>query len=219
MKKIIIFLNFILVVAMVCTIVSVKPHEYKTVINCKTNYVNSDAIKKESIEEVVIVEEVSSPLVETYSKEESKEETEEYVEIEKEGEIEEETKEEESLSKIETSDISTQTFTGRMSGYGSDIGTHTNSGYCISDTITYPDKTYGEVRILASGDEYPFGTIVSVSNSNEGSFIGIVLDRGPDIGLGEDKKFAFDLLYETSLEAYQKGVSQNAKFEILRIGF
>ena len=33
------------------------------------------------------------------------------------------------------------------------------------------------------------------------------------------KKFAFDLLYETSLEAYQKGVSQNAKFEILRIGF
>ena len=113
-----------------------------------------------------------------------------------------------------------EVFTGKMSGYGSDIGTHTSSGYRIDENnITYMDSQYSEVRILAGDRKYPFGTIVRVSNSREGTFIGIVLDRGPDIGRDEGKKFAFDLLYATSSEARSKGTSLNAQFEILRLGF
>ncbi len=110
-------------------------------------------------------------------------------------------------------------FTGKMSGYGADIGDYTSSGYYIKDTITYYDKTYKELRILAAGKEYPFGTIVKVSNTNVGSFMAIVLDRGPDIGRSENKKFAFDLLFKTSKEAYQYGVSKKAEFEIIRVGW
>ena len=111
-------------------------------------------------------------------------------------------------------------FTAKMSGYGADIGNYTASGYQISGgNITYNDNQYGEVRILAGDRNYPFGTIVRISNSNEGTVLGIVLDRGPDIGRGIAKKFAFDLLYTTSREARLKGVSYNANFEILRLGY
>ena len=79
-------------------------------------------------------------------------------------------------------------FTAKMSGYGADIGNYTASGYQISgDNITYNDNQYGEVRILAGDRNYPFGTIVRISNSNEGTVLGIVLDRGPDIGRGTAK--------------------------------
>ena len=111
-------------------------------------------------------------------------------------------------------------FTAKISGYGADIGNYTDSGYQISGgNITYNDNQYGEVRILAGDRNYPFGTIVRISNSNEGTVLGIVLDRGPDIGRGTAKKFAFDLLYTTSREARLKGVSYNANFEILRLGY
>ena len=104
-----------------------------------------------------------------------------------------------------------------MSGYGADIGTHTAYGYCITDTITYLDQEYGELRILSGGKEYPYGTVVKVSNTNVGDFVGIVLDRGPNIG--KEGKFMFDLLFKTSSEALRYGVSNNASFEILREGF
>lgn len=108
-------------------------------------------------------------------------------------------------------------LTGSMSGYGADIGDYTASGYYIKDTITYYDKTYKEVRILAAGSEYAFGTIIKVTNSNAGDFIGIVLDRGPDIG--QSGKFTFDLLYKTSSEALKYGVSKNINYQVLREGF
>ena len=108
-------------------------------------------------------------------------------------------------------------LTGTMSGYGSDIGDYTAYGYYIKDTITYYDQTYKEVRILAAGPEYAFGTIIKITNSNAGDFIGIVLDRGPDIG--QNSKFTFDLLYKTSGEALKYGVSKNISYQVLREGF
>lgn len=44
----------------------------------------------------------------------------------------------------------------------------------------------------------------------------IILDRGG--GIGFDKRFQFDLLYESEAVANQNGVFEG-KFEILRYGF
>ena len=97
------------------------------------------------------------------------------------------------------------TFTGTMSGYGSDIGDLTASEYNISETIYYEDSTYGSLRILASDNCIPFGTVIEVSNSKIGSFKAIVLDRGGNIGF--DRLYDFDLLFETSKEAMNYGSS------------
>ena len=106
-----------------------------------------------------------------------------------------------------------------MSGYGSDVeGTgYTYSGYYIRDTIYYNDPTYGELRILAGDSSIPMGTVIEVSNSNAGNFTGIVLDTGRNIGFG--RVYDFDLLFKTSKEAIIYGVSRNATFKILRVGY
>ncbi len=209
-----------------CLLVSTTTPDVKDIgVNNKTTYVNSDAIKEEKIVEQVEVVEVEN--IEPVT--ENKEEVEKIVKAKYE-EPTEEKQEEESTEPVSSPDSSSsnntvttppssagEIFTGKMSGYGADIGDYTASGYYIGNSITYYDGTYGEVRILAGGYEYPFGTIVKVSNSNAGSFIGIVLDRGPDIG--KDKKFVFDLLFKTSSEAFSYSVSNNATFEIVRLGF
>lgn len=116
-----------------------------------------------------------------------------------------------------------ETLIGKLSGYGPDCyGCTTNrtaSGYYVGEgNIYYQDPTFGKVRILAGDSKYPFHTIVRIKNSNvdEEPILGIVLDRGGSIGIGE--KYLFDLLYKTEVEASAFGVSQNVTFEILRIG-
>ncbi len=116
-----------------------------------------------------------------------------------------------------------ETLIGKLSGYGPDCygctSSHTASGYYVGEgNIYYNDPTYGKVRILAGDSKYPFHTIVRFqvgSISNE-PIIGIVLDRGGSIGIGE--RFLFDLLYTSESEAATFGVSQDVTFEILRIG-
>lgn len=108
-------------------------------------------------------------------------------------------------------------LTGKMSGYGPDCvgcsGYLANGKYVGDGNIYYDDSEYGRVRIVAGDKKYKFGTIVRINDS----MLAIVLDRGGAIGIG--KKFMFDLLYESEVEANKNGVSYNTKFEILRNGF
>ena len=225
MKKTIYIINAILFMGC-CLLVSTTTPDVKDIdVNNKITYVNSDAITKEEVIEVAPVEIV-----------EEVEEKPEVVEEEvQEKVVEEEPKEEVVVGKDEVIEDNTpidskpseevyipsitvgSVFTGTMSGYGSDIGSLTASGHYIGDSIYYSDSTYGNIRILAGDGDIPFGTVIEVSNSNAGSFIGIVLDTGRNIGF--DRLYDFDLLFETSKEAIKYGVSKNVTFKILRVGY
>ena len=208
-----------------CLLVSTTTPDVKNIdVNNKITYVNSDAITKEEIIEIAPVEVIEEVVEEEKVVVEDKEE-----EI-KEEPKEEVVKEENNTTTTSTSNDNTSNtnnsnkpsiavgsiFTGSMSGYGSDIGTHTASGHYIGDSIYYSDHTYGDVRILSGDDCIPFGTIVKV-NSKIGEFIGIVIDTGGSVGF--DGIHDFDLLFKTSNEALNFGVSKNTTFEILRVGY
>ncbi|HIR59384.1 MAG TPA: hypothetical protein IAB38_04970 [Candidatus Onthousia excrementipullorum] len=226
MKRTIYIINAILFMGC-CLLVSTTTPDVKDIdVNNKITYVNSDAITKEEVIEVApveVVEEVveKEPVVveEKVEEEVIEEEPEEEVVVGKDEVIEDNTPidskpdEEVYIPSITVG----STFTGTMSGYGADIGNYTASGHYIGDSIYYPDSTYGDIRILAGDRSIPFGTVIEVSNSNVGSFIGIVLDTGRNIGF--DKLYDFDVLFETSREALNYGVSKNVSFKILRVGY
>ncbi len=222
MKRTIYIINAILFMGC-CLLVSTTTPNVKDInVNNKITYVNSDAIKKEEVIEVAPVEVVpevtEEPVVEEV--EEVKEEPKEEVIIGKDEVIDEEELPTPPKEEVYVPPITVgSTFNGTMSGYGSDVeGTgYTYSGYYIRDTIYYNDPTYGELRILAGDSSIPMGTVIEVSNSNAGNFTGIVLDTGRNIGFG--RVYDFDLLFKTSKEAIIYGVSRNATFKILRVGY
>ncbi len=223
MRKTIYIINAIIFMGCCLLVSTTKPDVKNIDVNNKITYVNSDAIVKEEVIEVVPLEDVSLE-----EKEEVKEE--EKSVVEEVPKVVEGPKEDEVIGKDEKIEYETpkeevyipsitvgSTFTGTMSGYGSDIGDLTASEYNISETIYYEDSTYGSLRILASDKCIPFGTVIEVSNSKIGSFKAIVLDRGGNIGF--DRLYDFDLLFETSREAINYGSSLNATFKILRVGY
>ena len=113
---------------------------------------------------------------------------------------------------------SLDTYVGTLTGYGPNcsgcIGL-TKSGYDVRNTITYTDSEYGEIRILAADESFPFYTIVRVSNvPNMEPFIAIVLDTGGNVGF--NKGTLFDLLFVDESQALHK--TENVTFEILRYG-
>ena len=226
MKRTIYIINAILFMGCCLLVSTTTPDVKDTDVNNKITYVNSDAIKKEEVIEVSpveVVEEVveEEPVVEEVQEEVVEEKPKEEVVVGKDEVIEDNTP----IDSKPNEDICIpsiavgSTFTGTMSGYGSDVeGTgYTYSGYYIRDTIYYNDSIYGQLRILAGDKSIPMGTVIEVSNSNAGSFIGIVLDTGRNIGF--DRLYDFDLLYKTSREAINNGVSKNVSFKILRVGY
>lgn len=223
MRKTIYIINAIIFMGCCLLVSTTKPDVKNIDVNNKITYVNSDAIVKEEVIEVVPLEDVSLE-----EKNEVKEE--EKSVVEEVPKVVEGPKEDEVIGKDEKIEYETpkeevyipsitvgSTFTGTMSGYGSDIGDLTASEYNISETIYYEDSTYGSLRILASDNCIPFGTVIEVSNSKIGSFKAIVLDRGGNIGF--DRLYDFDLLFETSKEAINYGSSLNTTFKILRVGY
>ena len=223
MRKTIYIINAIIFMGCCLLVSTTKPDVKNIDVNNKITYVNSDAIVKEEVIEVVPLEDVSLE-----EKNEVKEE--EKSVVEEVPKVVEGPKEDEVIGKDEKIEYETpkeevyipsitvgSTFSGTMSGYGSDIGDLTASEYNISETIYYEDSTYGSLRILASDKCIPFGTVIEVSNSKIGSFKAIVLDRGGNIGF--DRLYDFDLLFETSKEAINYGSSLNATFKILRVGY
>ncbi len=111
-----------------------------------------------------------------------------------------------------------ETFTGTLTGYGPNCygcSGITSSGYDVSNTITYNDKDFGEVRIVAADDYFSLYTIVRITNiPNSEPIIAIVLDRGGNVGF--NRGTLFDLLFSSEQEALPR--TENITFEILRKG-
>ena len=97
------------------------------------------------------------------------------------------------------------------SGCGGNLG----SGAAL-DGVFYNDPTYGHVRAMACGKEYPYGTVVSISGTPLGDFNGICLDRGGMIGTNKNR--VFDILVNSNEEAYQYGIS-NITYNVIRNGY
>ncbi|MDD6224275.1 MAG: hypothetical protein PUB18_04660 [bacterium] len=115
-----------------------------------------------------------------------------------------------------------QTTFGNLSHYGHDCYGCTSgltaSGYNISNGIIhYSDPTFGNVRIVAAGYEYQEGSILRLTNVESTPIVAIVLDRGGAIGAG--KSFTIDLLTESNAKAYELGIRNNVKIEMLRSGY
>ncbi len=111
-------------------------------------------------------------------------------------------------------------FTGTMTGYGPDCAGC--SGYlgcpprhnAKNGNIYFKDNEYGKIRIVASDQRIPCGTIIKVDNLRQyDSFYAIVLDRG-----GAIKETLFDLLFKSEKEASSLGRAK-ASYTIVRWGW
>lgn len=136
----------------------------------------------------------------------------------------------------ETNQVAIETFKGTITAYGPDcVGCSgiTASGYKVAEningkitstTLTYNDKEYGEVRVLAADPKaFAYGSIVKVTGERiDGYILGIVLDTGGAMrnawGRGE---ILMDLLFasEKDKSVYDFGRQKNVIFEVLRYGF
>ena len=124
-----------------------------------------------------------------------------------------------SLSYVETPSLERQV--GTVSAYGPDCAGcsgHLGGGFDANGgNYIYNDPTYGNVRIVAGDPNYPYGTIIKLSNTKAGDFNAIVLDRGGDIGIG--RRFLFDLLFPSEAEAAAFGTSYDVTVDVLRFGY
>ena len=142
-------------------------------------------------------------------------------ELKQEDEVveQEETLEEDPIYVQDTSGYQVlETYVGTLTGYGPDCNGcsgSTASGYNVSNTLTYTDSEFGEVRIVAAGSNIPLYSIVRISNiPNTEPIIAIVLDRGGNVG--EGKMTLFDLLFPS--EKVAMPLTNNVNFEMLRLG-
>ncbi len=110
-------------------------------------------------------------------------------------------------------------YRGSLTGYSADCplcGGHlacTNYNVYKNGVVTYPDATYGNVRIVASSRNIPCGSIVAISSSlTSEPMLAIVLDRGVT-------GYNLDLLVATEAEAYKNIGRKSATFNILRSGW
>lgn len=109
-------------------------------------------------------------------------------------------------------------LSGSLTGYSADCPACSGklacaSGYNVykNDVVTYSDKTYGSVRIVASSKNLPCGSIVKFSfNGNE--TVAIVLDRGVT---GNN----LDLLVRNEKEAYNSVGRKSITYDVLRRGW
>ncbi len=108
---------------------------------------------------------------------------------------------------------------GSLTGYASDCpacsGRLACTGYNVyrNGVVTYPDATYGEVRIVASSRNIACGSIVAINSSLTASpMVAIVLDRG----VGGNN---LDLLVASEAEAYRNVGRKSVSYTILRSGW
>lgn len=159
-------------------------------------------------------EEKEAPLEDISSSEEKKEE--EKVVVEEAPVVEE--------KPVEVSPVSSnsaiETYVGTLTGYGADCygcSGYTSSGHNLNESMYYNDSEYGTVRILAADKQFPFYSIFRVSNvPGMEPFIGIVLDRGGNVGFGRGT--LFDLAYSNESDPNLIHLTNNVTFELLRSG-
>ena len=113
-----------------------------------------------------------------------------------------------------------QTVVGNLTGYGADCygcSGLTSTGFNLNNSIYYEDSEFGSVRILAADPTFPFYSIFRVSGvPGMDSFIGIVLDRGGNVGFGRGT--LFDLAFESESSPDVIPLTRNVTFELLRSG-
>lgn len=110
---------------------------------------------------------------------------------------------------------------GQLTGYGADCPLCNGTLACKpsynvykNGVVTYPDPTYGSVRIVASSKNLACGSIIAfnLSTISSSRVYAIVLDRGV---LGND----IDLLMTSEQEAGQVVGRRNFTYEIIRSGW
>ena len=110
---------------------------------------------------------------------------------------------------------------GQLTGYGADCPMCNGTLSCApsynvyrNGVVTYPDPTYGDVRIVASSKRLSCGSIISfdLSTISNSKVYAIVLDRGV---LGND----IDLLMTSEQEASLIVGRRNITYEVLRYGW
>ncbi len=112
------------------------------------------------------------------------------------------------------------TYTGDLTGYTADCPLCSGRLACapnyevLNGTETYPDNSYGTVRIVASSKNLPCGTIIRFNKQNISNdpIIAIVLDRGV---LGND----IDLLSNNYEYAVRTIGRSSISYDILRTGW
>ncbi len=180
--------------------------------------------KKELLEEVkeeteIVVVEGEKVIEEIVQIDEPKEEIKEVVEQPVE-EPQKEEKEEPIVTSLSEEREVLQTVVGTLTGYGPDCvgcGGHTSTGFDLTKTYYYEDSEFGTVRILAADPSFPFYSIFRVSNvPTMDDFIGIVLDRGGNVGFGRGT--LFDLAFESESSPDLVPLTRNVTFELLRSG-
>jgi len=173
----------------------------------------NEALDKEEEKDEVIDDKEEEKVEETV-------ETIESVEVVSESVVETTYQEENNVTSLSEDREVLQTIVGNLTGYGPDCvgcGGLTSTGFDLTQSIYYEDSEFGTVRILAADPSFPFYSIFRVSNvSTMDDFIGIVLDRGGNVGFGRGT--LFDLAFESEYSPDLVPLTHNVTFELLRSG-
>jgi hypothetical protein len=122
---------------------------------------------------------------------------------------------------VSNSNTSSNFRRGQLTGYGADCPLCNGTLACKpsynvykNGVVTYPDATYGDVRIVASSKKLACGSIIAfdLSTISSSRVYAIVLDRGV---LGND----IDLLMTSEHEAGVVVGRRNFTYEIIRSGW
>ena len=127
----------------------------------------------------------------------------------------------EAIYNINKTNKSLYKFMGELTGYSGDCPLCSGYLACpprtnvIKNGVYFNDKSYGNIRLVASSKNYPCGTILkfNVKKISQEPIIAIVLDRGVSGNV-------VDLLTDSSETAIKKiGRVKNLEFEVLREGW
>ncbi len=118
-------------------------------------------------------------------------------------------------------ELKNASYTGDLTGYAADCPLCNGHLACLgsynvykNNVVTYNDKTYGKVRIVASSKKLPCGSIIKFDSkrvSSETTYA-IVLDRGV---LGT----SIDLLVPTEAYASRYIGRSSINYDVLRLGW
>ena len=111
-------------------------------------------------------------------------------------------------------------YTGTLTGYVANCPLCSGRLGCtgqnvLDGTTEYSDSQYGTVRIVASSNSLPCGSIVRFKNdtvSNTGEITAIVLDRGVT-------GTSLDLLVDSNATALTKVGRRKINYDVLRFGW
>ena len=113
-----------------------------------------------------------------------------------------------------------ETYTGDLTGYGADCPLCGGTLACktsldvLHGNVTYDDETYGTVRIVASSQNLPCGSVIRFNSSRISSepVVAIVLDRGV---LGTN----IDLLATSEADALHSVGRSVITYDVIRKGW